>query len=67
MGKMIIVILNRKAYQLKNRQTTLINVEWSPHGEDEATLENEEKILAKYLPKHGKTNSLAQNLWSKSK
>ncbi|XP_022873945.1 uncharacterized protein LOC111392781, partial [Olea europaea var. sylvestris] len=42
------VILERKDHVLRNRKVPLVKVQWSKHGEDKATWEREEDILAKY-------------------
>ncbi|XP_022883724.1 uncharacterized protein LOC111400550 [Olea europaea var. sylvestris] len=40
--------LERKDYVLRNRKVPLVKVQWSKHGENEATWEREDDILAKY-------------------
>lgn len=43
-----IAILDRKVHTLRNRQVTLVKVQWSRHGLEEATWEKEDELLARY-------------------
>lgn len=43
-----IAILDRKTHTLRNRDISLVKVQWSRHEKDEATWEREEELLAKY-------------------
>ena len=41
-------ILEKKVHKLRNKDITLIKVQWNRHGKDEATWEREDEIQAKY-------------------
>ncbi|KAK6140580.1 hypothetical protein DH2020_025679 [Rehmannia glutinosa] len=41
-------ILERKVHKLRNKDMSLIKVQWKRHGKNEATWEREEEIHAKY-------------------
>lgn len=46
--EMLKIILEKKIHKLRNKDVTLIKVQWSHHRKDGATWEQEDKIRIKY-------------------
>ncbi|XP_022897625.1 uncharacterized protein LOC111411315 [Olea europaea var. sylvestris] len=42
------MILERKLHQLRNKEVSLVKIQWRNHGLDESTWEKEEELKAKY-------------------